>query len=284
MIEKEYFIERKKPLFFVIVLLVLASTIYFTLGVSSRIDLMSVSKNIDINNDIIINNVLTLLDDVQLKAAYTDDGNIDIFALAKNNELAKLTVSKGNSIPEFGGMVLGNVEGSMMQKEDEFKNIGDNIVDYNINFRIDGVLANTGTFVDDFHFISSENYNLLNADSDVLLVKFKDANTPKLFYLYNKTIPSPIKLEFSDGSINLFYEHIIDKKIYYPIIIGAKEAKMMQEEKLFSKVGDTIDDFFGRDVIIAGILKETNTNYDMMHIVESDFFDESTKSVKGVLV
>ena len=105
-----------------------------------------------------------------------------------------------------------------------------------------------------------------------MLVKFKDENTPKLFYLYNKDNPSPVKIEFADGDMSLFFKHIIDNKSYYPIIIGSKEAKMMQEEKLFTKIGDTINSFFDKDVIIVGIAKETNTPLDMMHIVENDFF------------
>lgn len=276
MIGKEYFMERKTPIIMVVLLLIIGSMLYFTLGISDNASAMGAQEATTVDAS-----VLTMLKDIQLKAAYTEEGNIDMFALAKNNAMAKLKASQGNPIPEVGGMVVGNVEGSMMQEEDEFKNVGDTITDYDLNFKIDGVLSKTGTFADDFHFINIEQYNKLNADSGVLLVKFKNEKTPKLFYIYDKDNPSPANIEFADGNMNLFYKHINGKKTYYPIIIGAKEAKMMQEEKLFTNSGDIIKDFFGKDVIVVGIAKEANTSLDMMHIVEEDFFDDP---IKGVLV
>ncbi len=278
MIDKDYFMQRKTAVIFAVILLVIGSTIYFAFDIAT--------KNSDSMNklDAINPKVLFLLQNVQLKAAYTDEGTIDMFALAKNKDLARINSSLGISIPKQGGMVLGNVEGSMMQKEDEFKNIGDTLIDYNVVFRVDGVLVKTNTFADDFHFINLEQYTILTSDSNKLLVKFKDINTPKLFYLYDTTRPSSVKLEFSEGSLDLFYPHVNRGKIYYPLILGSKEAKMMKEEKLFTKVGDTLDNFFGKDVIIVGVLVETNTGMDMMHFVEPDFFNDSQKVVKGALV
>ena len=51
------------------------------------------------------------------------------------------------------------------------------------------------------------------------------------------------------------------------IIVGSAEAAMMREEGLFSAVGDRIDGFFGQDVIIVGVLEETGTALDMMHVL-----------------
>jgi hypothetical protein len=47
--------------------------------------------------------------------------------------------------------------------------------------------------------------------------------------------------------------------------LGGKEAEMMIKEKMFSNVGDKIEDFFGKPVFIAGILEPTNTTLDMLH-------------------
>lgn len=55
------------------------------------------------------------------------------------------------------------------------------------------------------------------------------------------------------------------------IVIGSKEAEMMREEGLFSKVGDTIDNFFGvPKVRIAGILAPTNTVLDEYHLMSKE--------------
>lgn len=276
MIGNEYFVQRKTPIAMVLVLLIVGTILYFTVGASDA-TAMNAPKNS--NADV------SIFKDIQLKVAYTPDGAIKIFALAKNNVLNKYKSSNGNNLPESNSMVIGSDEARMMIEEKLFTKSGDELKDlFGIDTTVEGILDSTGTFADDFHFLSGEQYNQLQGDSNVLRVEFKDANTPKLFYIYDKDNPSPAKIELADGNINLFYEHIIDKKIYYPIIIGAKEAKMMQEEKLFTKTGDTIDGFFDKDVIIVGIAKETNTGLDMMHIVEKNFFDKPIKPIEGVLV
>ena len=53
---------------------------------------------------------------------------------------------------------------------------------------------------------------------------------------------------------------------YYPVILGSQEADTMREEKLFSDTGDTIKGFFGKNVVIVGILDETSTGLDWIHI------------------
>jgi len=63
----------------------------------------------------------------------------------------------------------------------------------------------------------------------------------------------------------------IGGKIYQPMYIGADEATIMQKEKIFTKDGDLISNFFGNDVIVAGILPATNTPLDSFHYVKSGF-------------
>jgi hypothetical protein len=46
---------------------------------------------------------------------------------------------------------------------------------------------------------------------------------------------------------------------------------MMIEKKLITKAGDTIDDLFGNDIVIAGILPETKTILDELHFVGPNF-------------
>ena len=46
---------------------------------------------------------------------------------------------------------------------------------------------------------------------------------------------------------------------------------MMQKEKIFTKEGDTIPNFFGNDVIVSGILSKTNTALDNYHFVKEGF-------------
>jgi len=266
--------QRKSAILLALTIMILGTVLYFGTGVYKQ---SNMSSNVD-------NNVLELLRNVQLKAAYTKEGTIDMFAFARDSDLTKLRATQGKAIPKTGEMVLGNIEGSMMKKEGEFENIGDNIEDYNTQFKITGVLAKTETFADDFHFINQKQYASLKGNDTNLFIKFKDKTTPKLFYLYSKddasgdtSNGSPVNVELIEGNMNQYDIQISGKKIYYPVILGYNEAKMMREEKLFTNVGDTIDNFFGKDIIIIGVIKQTNSSIDMMHLVQPDFFGVNTR-------
>ena len=54
------------------------------------------------------------------------------------------------------------------------------------------------------------------------------------------------------------------------MIIGYDEALMMKKEKLFSKPGDQLKNFFGLESItIIGVLAPTKTMLDDVHIVNT---------------
>jgi hypothetical protein len=57
------------------------------------------------------------------------------------------------------------------------------------------------------------------------------------------------------------------------MIIGAAEAAMMREEKLFQKPGDTLKNFFGLpEVKIAALLEPTGTPLDNYHLMNRATF------------
>lgn len=49
--------------------------------------------------------------------------------------------------------------------------------------------------------------------------------------------------------------------------IGIAEAEMMKKNKLIQNEGDTINGFFGNDIIVKKILPETGTLLDEMHFI-----------------
>ena len=87
----------------------------------------------------------------------------------------------------------------------------------------------------------------------------------KLFYYYTKDEPIEIPLE--EGDINSYQIHNIGSQNYYPLILGIEEARMMREEGIFTEVGDPIKDFFGKKVVIVGIMKKTNGALDLAHLI-----------------
>ncbi|OGG04866.1 copper-translocating P-type ATPase [Candidatus Gottesmanbacteria bacterium RBG_16_52_11] len=59
------------------------------------------------------------------------------------------------------------------------------------------------------------------------------------------------------------------------MVLGTKEAAMMREEKLFTNIGDTIDDFFGiRSMKIVGILAQTESPVDSYHFINNSTFEK----------
>ena len=67
---------------------------------------------------------------------------------------------------------------------------------------------------------------------------------------------------------------------FLPATIGYDEAAMMKSEKLISKKLDTLKDFFGNNVIVAGLPKRTLTSFDMMHFVPREFRANYLNSLK----
>ncbi|MGV8169512.1 MAG: hypothetical protein ACP5N3_05650 [Candidatus Nanoarchaeia archaeon] len=205
---------------------------------------------------------------ITFKAAYSEEGHLKIFALAKNNALAMYETSEGNPLPEQGTVVIGFEEANMMKEEKLFTKPGDQINDlFGVDFVVEGVLKKTSSPIDDFHFVSETSFAQVKGDENTIFVKLNEEQMPKMFYNYPLNRNTPLKLTLTEGNIDDYKTQKTEDKTYYPLIIGFKEAAMMKEEKLFSKPGDKIEGLFGQNFVVAGIIAETNTSLDMMHLV-----------------
>ncbi len=178
-----------------------------------------------------------------------------------------LTVKEGVLTLGNDEMILGYKEAMMMKEKKLINGVGDSLKDFFglSSVKIVGILEPTGTLLDDYHFV---NNNTLSKMTSVATVKYvAEKEIIKVFY-FDTTNNTPEKLK---NSIQGFDVLTLGDKKYLPIYIGSSEANMMIENKLITKTGDTIDNFFGNDVIIAGILPETKTDFDMMHFVGAGF-------------
>ena len=90
----------------------------------------------------------------------------------------------------------------------------------------------------------------------------------KYFYTIDKKVPVQLQKYVQAGDIFPIYKN---EKKYLPLFVGNNEALMMLKEKLFSQRGDVINDFFGNNIFIAGVLPKTNTDFDNIHIVGPEF-------------
>ncbi len=93
----------------------------------------------------------------------------------------------------------------------------------------------------------------------------RDANDSiELFYYY--TGDEPINVQLKEGDIKNYEIHTIGGQNYYPLILGSDEAKKMREEELFNNIGDPIKNFYGKNVVVIGVMKKYNNAFDMIHI------------------
>lgn len=133
------------------------------------------------------------------------------------------------------------------------------------------MVAFTFLFIEFARFSStmaaSEKMDAKAVESNVMVAKTPDG-TEKKFFTMDKEVPKELAAKIpADGFAPVY----IGGKKYLPVYIGYDEAKIMTDEKLFTKEGDTIKGFFGNDVIVSGILPDTNTEYDTYHFVKPGF-------------
>ncbi len=195
-----------------------------------------------------------------------EDGAPEIF-VGVNNFPSSLKVKSGTPILNDNEIVLGYDEATDMIKENKIKGIGDYIKDlFGLpSVKVVGILEKTNTFVDMYHFVNNSTLAKMNSSATIKYIAEKEII--KSFY-FDTTNNTPEKLK---NSIKGFEVVTLGDKKYLPIYIGSSEAKMMIEKKLITKTGDTINNLFGNDVIVAGILPETKTAFDMMHFVGPGF-------------
>jgi len=211
----------------------------------------------------------SVFDGITYKVAFAPDGTPKVFAHARSNALANLSAAEGVSIPDGGSMVVGSAEGAMMKEEKLFARPGDTLTDFFGLDRIEigGVLAGTGTFVDDLHLLSTHDYGNLVGEEGRVYSRLTPEKVPKLFYYLDVNETVPARFVLKEGSMSGYAVHDLGGVDYYPLVLGANEAKMMREEKLFETTGDQVRNFFGKNVVVVGVLETTNSSFDMMHFV-----------------
>lgn len=163
-------------------------------------------------------------------------------------------------------VVIGSSEAKMMQDEGLFQNVGDVLPDFfgAKDVTVRGIIKPTGTLADSYHFLSPDSFKAIERTARLQVVNEANGGT-KLFYFIDNVVPEKLKVNISSST-----PAIIGNTTYYPVYLGYVEAKMMQENKVFTKDGDTIKDFFGNNVIVY-TLPETKTELDNMHFVDSSF-------------
>jgi hypothetical protein len=225
--------------------------------------------------------------DMRIKVVFEGD-DPELLAYAPDGRLASIPTLTGDPIPFEDTMVLGYDEARAMAQENNIT-ATQALFGYDVmepflgkEIRVNGMLKRTNTLLDMMHILPKGRFDNTEP-GEAIGVKYTDDKMPKFFYYIKSDGTNwPKKISFSMGGLedyerlknittvaafNLggFDLHLNRNRTYLPLVLGSNEARMMMDEKLFSKTGDKIDGFFGNDVVIAGVLEPTGTVLDMFH-------------------
>ncbi|MEN6517484.1 MAG: hypothetical protein ABFC38_04750 [Methanospirillum sp.] len=261
-----WFRENRGAFAFAIAVMLVGTVGYFALGI--RDDMAGGASAGKMSNDSGTVDA-SVFDGITYKVAFATDGTPKVFAHAKSSALANLSATEGASIPDGGSMVVGSAEGEMMKEEKLFARPGDALTDFFGIDRIEigGILARTGTFVDDLHFLSTHDFGNLVGEEGRVYSRLTPEKAPRFFYALGLNETVPTKFALAEGNMSGYATHDLGGTEYYPLVLGSNEARMMREEKLFETTGDEIRGFFGKNVVVVGVLEATNSSFDMMHFV-----------------
>lgn len=261
--------ENKGAILFTILVMLIGSITYL----STDQNQMSAEKNDQ-----------STFQSIKFKVIFGPDGAMNLLATTKNNAMATLNSEEGNSIPEEDSVVLGSQVAARLKNAGIFSESGDIISSYfGISTTVEGILEKQNSIVDYISFLSATEFEKISGDADKVFSKITMDGSLKIFFklLTNETLPQKFKL--AEGSISGYELHDLDGEEYYPLILGAKEAEMMREEKLFTSTGDPIRDFFGKNFVVVGVLEETNTIVDYLYFVplnDDEITEESEELVE----
>lgn len=198
------------------------------------------------------------------------EGNPKLFLEVDPHEVLGLPLAEGKSLIGPNEMIIGYDEAAMMKEEKLIRGAGDSLPNFFGvgEMKVVGILAKTGTDADTYHFVTRDTLDTIGGVARLRTATTSDG-TVKMFYEITDSVPP--KLDSSLTVAALGQNITIGNRRYQSIYIGSSEAAMMQKEKLFTKEGDTITNFFGNDVIVSGILPKTNTVLDNYHYVKEGF-------------
>lgn len=243
--------ENKGAIAFTLALLLLGTAVYFSQGAPGALSMGQLAG---------------IYPGMGIKAAFLPSGEIKLFAQASQQKLSALRAAEGSNLPTDVAMVIGSGEAAMMRNEKLISGTGSSLEGFfGINTSVAGILGKTGGPLDMMHFLSEKQFNEIQGEEGKVKVLLK-GTMPKIFFYYEKGEDVP-RMALAEGNAGDYSASEINGKVYFPMLIGSDEAKMMRDEKLFSQPGDTLDGFFGANVRVAGVLAKTNSTLDMMHFV-----------------
>lgn len=201
------------------------------------------------------------------------NGDPKVFTTFKLSNVKEFKTKEGSLELNDNSMFIGYDEAMMMKKENLFKQPGDTLNNFFgvEKMTIAGILEPTGTVLDKMHIVNENTYKALKGETNIVTAKTPDGSAKFFYVVTNNNVPEKIKGSVRENSFN---EIVVSGKAYQPVYIGNTEAEMMKSEKLFANQGDVIDNFFGINAVVAGVLPKTDTFLDNMHYLAKNIVTE----------
>lgn len=198
------------------------------------------------------------------------EGSPKLFLEIEPHETLGLPLAEGKALLGANEMIIGYDEAQMMKEEKLITGAGDILPNFFgiEKMKVVGILAKTGTEIDNYHLVTGQTMYWLTSTATLKSAR-TDTGAIKIFYGITNDVPKILLTSLPLDSLN--HRVTIAGRQYQPIYIGSNEAAMMQKEKIFTKEGDVIANFFGNAVIVSGILPKTNSPLDNYHFVKEGF-------------
>ncbi len=191
---------------------------------------------------------------------------------------ANVRVAEGGSDLGPKTLVLGSDVAAAMRRERMFSDVGDSLTWPGLGtVRIGGILAPTGTFLDQIHVVSLTELPAVNGKPDILFRQqpfgeilpvylLDGSNTPSV--LADQLIPQRSSITLDDGAQVL------------PVAFGYDAAGMMRSSGMPMKIRTRID-LMGIAAVTVGLPKATMTAYDMMAFVPRAYATMAPRAMGG---
>lgn len=258
------FLPNKQRIFSVVTPVIMVTVFLALFYESAQLSTLLMSGNVRIASLQTIHQSLAAINRGPIVGVLSPVGQLKIFLRMPEGGIG-FPLAEGTATLDAWDILLGANEAAMMRTEKLIGDIGSTLTGAfgPETVRITGVLAPTGTILDDLHIVNDATFTELARVGEMLIID--DFGVPKLFLLVSgpEALPPSVQALLSGDDLKT------DATGRVTIVLGSGEARMMRRLGLIAGEGSEIDGLFGVDVRIGTILPATKTMLDMVHIVPS---------------
>ncbi|MFO0703774.1 MAG: heavy metal translocating P-type ATPase [Patescibacteria group bacterium] len=198
------------------------------------------------------------------------DTSPKLFAISNNNSI-DLPLLEGNINLQNDAFLLGFDEASMMKTESLIWGDGSILKNFfGIKAaKIVGIFLPTKSILDYTHFTTDQTKLKLLKPTHLSVLGMGSENPTIFFKLNDGNAPQNFKSLSEFKHLNT---RLIKNTPRIPIFLGFEEAKRLITVGKIREDGDTMDNYFGKKVVIAKILPKTNSALDYLVYAPGEMF------------